>query len=68
MAQRRKHSSASTALDLQHAPYRTTFVGVEVVSASTPQEWEVFGDLLKRVDEAKQWAIAVRPVQESRFS
>ena len=57
MAKRRKQQTVTTALDLQRAPYRTTFVGVEIVRQSTPQEWEAFGDLLKRVDEAKQWAI-----------
>ena len=36
---------------------RTTFVGTEVVRRSTVQEWEAYGTLLKRVDEAKQWAI-----------
>lgn len=36
---------------------RTTFVGTEVVRRSTDQESEIYGTLLKRVDEAKQWAI-----------
>jgi len=44
-------------LRLQGGPYRTTFIGIEKVRESTPQEWEAYGDILRRVDEAKQWAI-----------
>jgi len=44
-------------LQLQTGPYRTTYVGTELVRESTPQEWEVYGEILRRVDEAKQWAI-----------
>jgi len=44
-------------LQLQTGPYRTTFIGTEIRRASTPDEWENYGEILKRVDEAKQWAI-----------
>ena len=44
-------------LQLQTGPYRTTFTGTEILRESTPQEWEVYGEILRRVDEAKQWAI-----------
>ncbi len=44
-------------LQLQTGPYRTTFVGTEILRPSTPQEWKNYGEILRRVDEAKQWAI-----------
>jgi len=44
-------------LQLQTGPYRTTFVGTEMVRQSTKDEWINYGEILKRVDEAKQWAI-----------
>jgi N6-adenosine-specific RNA methylase IME4 len=44
-------------LQLRTGPYRTTFVGTEVTRVSTPEEWKNYGEILKRVDEAKQWAI-----------
>ena len=44
-------------LQLQTGPYKTTYVGTEITRESTPQEWEVYGEILRRVDEAKQWAI-----------
>ncbi len=44
-------------LQLQTGPYRTTFIGTEISRASTKQEWTNYGEILKRVDEAKQWAI-----------
>lgn len=47
----------STELQLRTGPYRTTFVGTEITRESTPEEWENYGEILKRVDEAKQWAI-----------
>jgi len=47
----------SNELQLQTGPYRTTFIGTEIVRESTVQEWEVYGEILRRVDEAKQWAI-----------
>jgi len=45
------------AIDLQRGPYRTTYVGIEVQRETTPDEWEQYGEILRRVDEAKQWAI-----------
>lgn len=57
MTRQQKQTSTTTVLDLQRGPYRTTFVGTEIVRKSTVQEWEGYGELLKRVDEAKQWAI-----------
>lgn len=48
---------SETAIDLHRGPYQTTFVGVEISRESTPQEWEGYGEVLRRVDEAKQWAI-----------
>lgn len=50
-------SNEATALDLQRGPYQTTFVGLNLQRESTPDEWEAFGEVLRRVDEAKQWAI-----------
>jgi len=44
-------------LTLQTGPYRTTFIGTEIVRQSTKDEWENYGEILRRVDEAKQWAI-----------
>lgn len=44
-------------LQLRTGPYRTTFVGTEITRASTPSEWQNYGEILKRIDEAKQWAI-----------
>ena len=44
-------------LQLQVGPYRTTFIGTEIIRSSTKKEWESYGEILKRVDEAKQWAI-----------
>lgn len=44
-------------LQLQTGPYRTTFIGTEIVRESTKDEWQVYGEILRRVDEAKQWAI-----------
>lgn len=37
--------------------YVTTQVGTQVVRQSTQAEWETYGEILRRVDEAKQWAI-----------
>ena len=44
-------------LQLKTGPYKTTFVGTEITRASTPDEWQNYGEILKRIDEAKQWAI-----------
>ena len=44
-------------LELQVGPYRTTFIGTEILRPSKPDEWKNYGEILKRVDEAKQWAI-----------
>lgn len=44
-------------LTLKTGPYKTTFVGTEIVRQSTKEEWKGYGEILKRVDEAKQWAI-----------
>ena len=44
-------------LQLQTGPYRTTFIGTEITRASTKKEWANYGEILRRVDEAKQWAI-----------
>jgi len=44
-------------LQLQTGPYRTTFIGTEITRQSTKDEWENYGEILRRVDEAKQWAI-----------
>jgi len=37
--------------------YLTTQVGTQVTRKSTKNEWENYGEILRRVDEAKQWAI-----------
>lgn len=44
-------------LILKTSCYRTTQVGTEVIKPSTRHEWENYGEILRRVDEAKQWAI-----------
>ena len=46
-----------TELQLQTGAYRTTYIGTEVLRPSTIQEWKCYGEILRRVDEAKQWAI-----------
>ena len=37
--------------------YLTTQVGTQVIRESTQAEWENYGEILRRIDEAKQWAI-----------
>ena len=37
--------------------YLTTQVGTQITRKSTKTEWETYGEILRRVDEAKQWAI-----------
>lgn len=37
--------------------YLTTQVGTQVTRKSSKAEWETYGEILRRVDEAKQWAI-----------
>lgn len=44
-------------LQLNVGAYKTTFTGIEIVRDSTIKEWENYGHILKRIDEAKQWAI-----------
>ena len=44
-------------LQLQTGAYKTTFIGTEVLRESTVDEWRTYGEILRRVDEAKQWAI-----------
>lgn len=46
-----------TELILKTKCYLTTQVGTQVIRASTKPEWETYGEILRRVDEAKQWAI-----------
>lgn len=50
-------SESAKELQLQTGPYHTTFVGTEISRASSENEWRNYGEILKRVDEAKQWAI-----------
>jgi len=47
----------SDELQLRTSAYLTTFVGTEIIRQSTLDEWRKYGEILKRVDEAKQWAI-----------
>jgi len=44
-------------LQLRTGAYRTTFIGTEIIRPSTLDEWKNYGEILRRVDEAKQWAI-----------
>ena len=44
-------------LQLRTSAYLTTFVGTKIIRASTKDEWINYGEILKRVEEAKQWAI-----------
>ncbi|HZX11223.1 MAG TPA: MT-A70 family methyltransferase [Acidobacteriota bacterium] len=44
-------------LQLRTGAYRTTFIGTEIIRKSTLDEWRTYGEILRRVDEAKQWAI-----------
>jgi N6-adenosine-specific RNA methylase IME4 len=46
-----------TQFELQTVCYRTTRTGLEIINPSTEREWETYGEILKAVDEAKQWAI-----------
>lgn len=52
-----KRPETSNELQLRTSAYRTTFVGTEIIRTSTLEEWRTYGEILKRVDEAKQWAI-----------
>jgi len=52
-----KKEKIENELQLRTGPYKTTFVGIEIVRQSTEDEWRNYGDMLKRIDEAKQWAI-----------
>ena len=47
----------SNELILRTGCYLTTPVGTEVVRKSTNKEWQSYGEILRRVEEAKQWAI-----------
>ena len=47
----------STELILTTQCYLTTQVGTQITRESTQAEWETYGEILRRVDEAKQWAI-----------
>lgn len=47
----------SNELTLQTKCYLTTQVGTKITRQSTKDEWENYGEILRRVDEAKQWAI-----------
>jgi len=47
----------NSELILKTKCYITTQVGTQVVRKSTKKEWEDYGEILRRVDEAKQWAI-----------
>lgn len=49
--------SNNTQLELQTPCYRITRVGLEIVKPSSEKEWGIYGEALKAVDEAKQWAI-----------
>ena len=44
-------------LTLKTKCYLTTQVGTQVIRQSTKVEWEAYGEILRKVDEAKQWAI-----------
>jgi N6-adenosine-specific RNA methylase IME4 len=44
-------------LTLKTNCYLTTQVGTQITRKSTKAEWENYGEILRRVDEAKQWAI-----------
>jgi hypothetical protein len=44
-------------LQLQTGAYRTTYIGTEILRPSTLPEWRNYGEILRRVDEAKQWAV-----------
>lgn len=47
----------SNELILKTGCYLTTAVGTEIVRESTKDEWRTYGEILRRVEEAKQWAI-----------
>ena len=47
----------TTELILKTKCYLTTQVGTQVIRKSTQAEWDTYGEILRRVDEAKQWAI-----------
>jgi N6-adenosine-specific RNA methylase IME4 len=47
----------NTQLELQTPCYRITRTGLEIVKPSTEREWGLYGEALRAVDEAKQWAI-----------
>lgn len=41
-------------------------MGTEIIRPSMPDEWRNYGEILKRVDEAKQWAIGDALVEGKR--
>jgi N6-adenosine-specific RNA methylase IME4 len=47
----------NSQLELQTLCYHITRAGLEIVKSSTEKEWGIYGEMLKAVDEAKQWAI-----------
>ena len=49
--------ASSGELILKTRCYLTTQVGTQVLRKSTKAEWENYGEILRRVEEAKQWAL-----------
>lgn len=47
----------NTELELKTACYQITRIGLEIVRPTTEKEWGLYGEALRAVDEAKQWAI-----------
>lgn len=53
----KKQENKMNELELKTNCYKTTFTGLEIIGQSTKDDWENYGNVLKKIDEAKQWAI-----------
>ena len=49
--------TTNSELQLQTGVYHTTLIGMEILKPSTMEEWRNYGEILRRVEEAKQWVI-----------
>lgn len=57
MAKKPKQIAKPNRMELSRGPYELTECGLSIVGESTIKDWETCGDALRRVDEARQWAI-----------
>jgi hypothetical protein len=48
---------SANEFQLSTGPYRAAFIGLKLSRESTENEWKNYGEILRFIDEAKQWAI-----------